>query len=155
MITSVQHGWILGNFYWKDTSGHYDSSRELLTALLDLDQVVFTFVVNYLESYKELEGYRDIWKIDWHVEVAEAVRQLIELSHHGVQSIFTRRIPAKQDNSPGRGQVLAGRSGFIRIEEGKEPGWIYEIRKETVVLQKCRCYAKLCFYSRNAEEILS
>jgi hypothetical protein len=141
VVTSVRHGWVLGPFHWD--VGEYGARR--LTALLDLDQVEFTWVTPYLESYKELGvaqlgDDRDICKISKYeiLEVAEAIKRLIELNRLGVQSIFTRRLPAKHDNPPSERQVLAGRSGFLRIEEGEEPGRIYEIHKEAFLIGNFR-----------------
>jgi hypothetical protein len=93
----------------------------------------------YAESYKEVD-------IDWGTrgnlslrEAAQAVRQLIKLRHLGIQSIFTRRILAKPaGNSSERLQTRAGRSAFIRIEEGKEAGRIYEIQKEELSIGRSR-----------------
>ncbi len=134
VVTSVRHGWILGAIFGKGNTE--------LTALLDLDhrQVILTPVEPYAESYKEVDSdYLSNWEVlsNWEIarsgwmEAAQAVRRLIELRHLEIESIFTRRITGKQDeNSPKRVQTLAGRSGFIRIEEGKEPGRIYEIHEE-------------------------
>jgi hypothetical protein len=137
VIISVRRGWILGSILGEEQSRRSDSSSYRkwgLTALLDLDhrQAVFTCVEPYLESYKDTNYFRSTtWEIVAWVEAAQAVRQLIMLRHLGIQSIFTRKIPTKQGNkSLERVQVPAGRLGFIRIEEGKEPGRIYEIHEE-------------------------
>ena len=136
VVTSVRHGWVLGPFHWGDINGGIRYPYARLTALLDLDRVEFTQVIPYRESYQELEGDRGNSKIHDSeiIEVAEAIKRLIDLNHLGVQSIFTRRLPAKHDNPPSERQVLAGRSGFLRIEEGEEPGRIYEIHKEAFLI---------------------
>jgi serine/threonine protein kinase/pSer/pThr/pTyr-binding forkhead associated (FHA) protein len=119
VITSIRRGWILG-----DIAGEYRSQGEvlskkvditLLTALLDHDQVVLTPVRFQSERYEEEDNtsWPD-WKITdngW-IQAAQAVRRLIE----------------RYDYSSGRVQIPAGRLGFIRIEEGKEPGRVYEIK---------------------------
>ncbi len=123
-IASVRRGWILGAVLGG------------LTALLDVDhpQVVLIPVEPYAESYKEVDqrepGLGPGWTSEW-IEAAQAVRQLIMLRHLGIHSIFTRRIFARQgEDSSERMQTLRGRSAFIRIEEGKEPGRMYAIQKE-------------------------
>lgn len=139
VIASVQHGWILGSLVWEVVAERADvphtNLRRGLAALLDEDTYKLICVEPYLDSYCYYVFYREeYWQIGhdsymW-IDAAQAVRRLIELSHLGVQSIFTRGIPSKQrNNPPGRMQALAGRSGFIRIEKGKEAGRIYEIQK--------------------------
>jgi hypothetical protein len=141
VVTSIQHGWLLGDLSGEYTvrgdgfpSVHRDSG---LAALLDIDKGVLTRVEPYLDSYKQVEYLRDkIWKIpdnSFYILIAEeAVKGLIESSRRGIQNVFTRRIPDEHDNFPEPRQALAGKSGFIRIEEGKEPGRMYEIHKATL-----------------------
>ncbi len=138
VVTSIQHGWLLG-----DLSGEYTVKGDGfphvhhdigLAALLDIDKGVLTRVEPYLDSYKQVEYLRDkIWKIpdnSFYILIAEeAVKGLIEASRCGIQNVFTRRIPDEHDNFPEPRQALAGKSGVIRIEEGKEPGRMYEIHK--------------------------
>ncbi len=67
-------------------------------------------------------------------KVAEAIMRLIELNGLGVESIFTRRLPSKYDPLYRGGQGPTGKPGFLRIEDGEEPGRIYEIQKEAFSL---------------------
>ncbi len=106
VVTSVRRGWILSAITvgyaapFGEASSKTDYSDQL-TALLDLDhrQVVLTPVEPFSESYKEVDiDNLPNWEIassGW-IEAAKAVRQLIELHHLGIQSIFTRRISIKQ-----------------------------------------------------------
>lgn len=140
-VTSL-HGWILG-----DLSGQYTSPSDSsfpnvhhdcgLTALLDMDKGILTRVEPYLDSYKQVEYLRDHnWEIpdnSFYILVAEeAVKGLVESSRRGIQNVFTRSIPTEHERSPKQIQAPASKSGFIRIEEGKEPGRTYEIHKEAL-----------------------